>query len=54
VTLSVDKGVVERARRYAARRGTSVSRLVERYLRLLSRHAFHRNPVLSGPARRGP
>jgi len=29
LTLSVDEGVVERAKRYAAGRGTSVSRLVE-------------------------
>ena len=37
LTLSVDDGVVTRAKRYAAARGTSVSRLVERYLDLLSR-----------------
>ncbi len=37
LTLSVDEDVVQRAKRYAARRGTSVSRLVERYLKLLSR-----------------
>jgi len=36
LTLSVDEGVVERAKRYAAGRGTSVSRLVEAYLSLLS------------------
>ena len=37
LTLSVARGVVERAKRYAARRKTSVSRLVERYLELISR-----------------
>jgi hypothetical protein len=39
LTLSVDQGVVERAKRYAARSGTSVSRLVERYLDLVARPA---------------
>ena len=37
LTLSVDKEVVARAKRYAARRRTSVSRLVEQYLHLLAR-----------------
>ena len=37
LTLSVDEAVVERAKRYAAREGTSVSRLVETYLDLLVR-----------------
>jgi hypothetical protein len=37
LTLSVDEDVVQRAKRYAARRKTSVSRLVERYLELISR-----------------
>jgi hypothetical protein len=36
LTLSVDEKVVRRAKRYAAAHGTSVSRLVERYLDLLS------------------
>jgi hypothetical protein len=36
LTLSVDEKVVRDAKRYAAARGTSVSRLVERYLDLLS------------------
>lgn len=36
-TLSVDERVVRGAKRYAAARGTSVSRLVERYLDLLSK-----------------
>lgn len=39
LTLSVDEDVVARAKRYAAGRGTSVSRLVERYLSLVSRPA---------------
>jgi len=37
LTLSVDGAVVQRAKRYAAQRGTSVSGLVERYLDLLAR-----------------
>jgi hypothetical protein len=36
LTLSVDAGVVAQAKEYAARRGTSVSRLVEEYLGLLA------------------
>jgi len=36
LTLSVDETVVERAKRYAAKRQTSVSRLVESYLEALS------------------
>lgn len=39
LTLSVDETVVERAKRYAAREGTSVSRLVEAYLGLLAQPA---------------
>ena len=37
LTLSVDDQVVRRAKRYAAAQGTSVSKLVERYLDLLAR-----------------
>ena len=37
LTLSVDARVVRRAKRYAAAQGTSVSKLVERYLDLLAR-----------------
>ncbi|MCC6162232.1 MAG: antitoxin [Acidobacteria bacterium] len=37
LTLSVDEEVVRDAKRYAAARGTSISRLVERYVGLLSR-----------------
>ena len=37
LTLSVDERVVRQAKRYAAQRGTSVSRLVERYLSLVTR-----------------
>jgi hypothetical protein len=37
LTLSVGDAVVKRAKRYAAGRGTSVSRLVEQYLDLVSR-----------------
>ena len=39
LTLSVDEGVVARAKRYAERQGTSVSRLVETYLDALARPA---------------
>jgi len=35
LTLNVDESVVARAKRYAARRGTSVSRLVEQLLALV-------------------
>lgn len=37
LTLSVNEGVAARAKRYAAKRGTSVSRLVETYLDALAR-----------------
>jgi uncharacterized protein DUF6364 len=37
LTLSVDEQVIRRAKRYAERRGTSVSSLVERFLDLLVR-----------------
>ena len=48
LTLSVNEKVVRRAKRYAAARGTSVSRLVERYLDLLSKppKADEQTPVL--------
>ena len=48
LTLSVDEEVVRRAKRCAAARGTSVSRLVERYLDLLSKSpkADDQTPVL--------
>ncbi len=36
LTLSVDAKVVEVAKKYAAQRGTSVSQLVEEYLRLVA------------------
>lgn len=37
LTLTLDEKVIRRAKRYAAARGTSLSRLVERYLDSLSR-----------------
>lgn len=37
LTLSVDEKVVKRAKRFAEKRGTSVSRLVEQFLDLLDR-----------------
>ena len=46
LTLSVDGAVVARAKRYASTRGTSVSRLVEEYLEMLSeRPSDSRPPV---------
>lgn len=39
LTLSVEESVVGRAKEYAAARGTSVSRLVEDYLRLIAEDA---------------
>ncbi|MBI3473303.1 MAG: antitoxin [Candidatus Solibacter usitatus] len=42
VTLSVEQSVVVRAKRYARKRGTSVSKLVEAYLDMLS------EPLLTG------
>ena len=36
LTLRLDERAVEQAKRYAARRGTSVSRLVERYFASLA------------------
>ena len=48
LTLSVDEKVVRSAKRYAAARGTSVSRLVEGYLGLLSKppKSTEQTPVL--------
>jgi hypothetical protein len=37
LTLSVDSGVIRRAKRVAKQRGTSVSRMVQTYLELVSR-----------------
>jgi uncharacterized protein DUF6364 len=37
VTLSIDERVVARAKRFAAGRGISVSKLVEQYLDMVSR-----------------
>lgn len=50
LTLSVEGRVVERAKRYARSRGTSVSRLVETYLDMLAepaRGVGGRRPVLT-------
>lgn len=45
LTLTVDSRIAEHAKRYARARGTSVSRLVEGYLRLLGRaNAEHDEP----------
>ncbi|HEY3170005.1 MAG TPA: DUF6364 family protein [Thermoanaerobaculia bacterium] len=37
LTLSVDSAVIRRAKRLAKKRGTSISRMVETYLDLVSR-----------------
>jgi hypothetical protein len=37
LTLSVEAAVIERAKRFAREKGTSVSRMVESYLELVSR-----------------
>ena len=50
LTLSVEGRVVERAKRYAQDRGTSVSRLVETYLDMLAEPAAEggqRRPMLA-------
>ncbi|HXB53708.1 MAG TPA: DUF6364 family protein [Vicinamibacteria bacterium] len=52
LTLSVDEEVVERAKRYAAKRGTSVSRLVETYLDALARPLAVRDQDLPPITRR--
>lgn len=39
LTLSIDDSVVSRAKRYAKRRGVSVSKLVENYLNAVSEPA---------------
>jgi hypothetical protein len=59
LTLSVEGYVVERAKRYAQDRGTSVSRLVETYLDMLAEPTVtsgRRRPVLTrlrGSMKRG-
>ncbi len=47
LTLSVDAAVIRRAKRYAAKRSTSISALVEQYLNLLSRPEGAEPPTLS-------
>jgi hypothetical protein len=49
LTLSVDDAVIARAKRYAARRDVSVSRLVEDYLAAVTAPASNRTttPVLN-------
>ena len=52
LTLSVDEGVVKRAKHYAATRGTSVSSLVEAYLDAVSRVRAEREGDLPPITRR--
>jgi len=49
LTLSVDRAVVEGAKRYARVRGTSVSRLVESMLRLVSTRPAGRDEAAAPP-----
>ena len=49
LTLSVDRAVVDGAKRYARARGTSVSRLVESMLRLVSTRPAGRNEPAGPP-----
>jgi hypothetical protein len=49
LTLSVDRGVVDAAKRYARARGTSVSRLVESMLRLVSTRPADRDEAAAPP-----
>jgi hypothetical protein len=44
LTLSVDRDVVRRARRYAQQQGTSISRLVETYLAAVAQPASGQAP----------
>jgi hypothetical protein len=52
LTLSVDRRVVARAKKYAAKRGTSVSQLVEEYLDQVSRPAPTSDEALTPLLRR--
>jgi len=54
LTLSMEKEVVEQAKRLAAERGTSVSRLVSDFVQSLAAHASpkHRRPREIGPLTR--
>jgi hypothetical protein len=44
LTLSVDPGVIDAAKKYAAANGTSVSHLVESYLAAITRASSGRQP----------
>ena len=49
LTLSVDKEVVEQARKYAKRRGTSVSKMVETYLAAVATPASEEQSLRDTP-----
>lgn len=57
LTLSIDEAVVDRAKRYAKRRGLSVSKLVQNYLDAVTEPAAGAEPPvlksLRGTLRRG-
>jgi hypothetical protein len=44
LTLSVEKSVVSRAKRYAKQQGVSVSEMVEAYLAAVAAPPMHRGP----------
>ena len=44
LTLSVDDGVVSRAKRYAKQHGVSVSKMVETYLAAVAAHSTPASP----------
>jgi hypothetical protein len=46
LTLSVDEGVVTRAKRYAKQRGMSVSKMVEAYLAAMSEPSSSDTPPI--------
>lgn len=47
LTLTVDEGVIRRAKRFSARHGTSVSELVTRFLGSLEDGAAADTPIVS-------
>ncbi|GAB6075246.1 DUF6364 family protein [Desulfurobacterium crinifex] len=46
LTLRLDKNVIERAKEYSARRGESVSQMVEKFFRILSEEKEEVTPTV--------
>ena len=46
ITLSVEEAAIRRARRYAERQGTSISRLVSDFLTSLGEEADEQTPIV--------